>query len=190
MVRLRTVFPARSTSRISLISRRLRSDRQRRKIRDDHQQVAVGQQLDALEQIRTLCPGRCRSRSRCRLRSVAKACVAPCGSRVFHISIPGCGAFRAGSYLGRCSGRRSSSGAGLIGIVEGGAVVQRDLSAHVIERLAQHAGDVKLHLPAVGRWRGNLPGVQPIAGGFSELNRHFSGCGKIDGIAVRPADCR
>ena len=97
--------------------------------------------------------------------------------------MPGCGVPPLGvETLDRRGGRRRSGHAGVVGVGVGGAVGERDLRAHVIERLAEHSGDVNLHLAAIGRRRGDLPGVEAVACGGAELDGHLAGSGQIEGI--------
>ncbi len=62
----------------------------------------------------------------------------------------------------------------MVGVGVGGPVRERHLGAHVIERRSLHAGNVDLHVPAIGRRGGDLPGFEPVAGGGSELDAHLA----------------
>ena len=78
-----------------------------------------------------------------------------------------------GDLDGRGHGRRAG-GAGLVGVVEDGAILEHDVAAHVVGGVAQHAGHPNLHLAAgvdaVGGRCGDLPGVEAVVGGGAELD--------------------
>ena len=70
----------------------------------------------------------------------------------------------------------------MVGVVHGGAVVEGHVSAHVVEGLGQHAGDVDLHLTAVRAGRGELPRIAAVGGAGTELNGDVAGRGQVNRI--------